>query len=438
MAAWDDGLDIRSGGIVAVDTETLRAAARGLQSVAVACETIGATLARAARLLDHASVWIFPPGGDAADAAHRARRLAADLETMADTYEVVELAAQLRVAEAAGDADAANALRGRALVLLSLNPQILPALAAGTLRWRTETTRALADQYAIPGVVGLDVLTVSAAFTTLVALLGRGPVPQGTTLTGAAPPVSVTRIGGGRTTVPASLAQVVDRIPAGDGRVRVERYTMTDGSRRFMAYIAGTNPQGPDDEAWDAESNLDLYGRRQAASHSAVLAALADAGARPGDVVGLAGHSQGGMDASFVALSGRYDVPLILTFGDPVQAEVGDSALSVAVRHLDDPVSAFAGGGFAGGVGAAGSFVASREAPGTLLSGDGLLDQHALEAYRETARLLDASPDPRMDAVRARFFDLGAAQSVDVLVYGAARGAVPGAPVSASSAADAG
>lgn len=426
-----DDLDIRSGGIVAVDTETLRTTARELRAIAAGCAGIGATLARAARALDHVGVWIFPPAGDAEDAADRARRLAADLETMADTYELVELMAQLRVAEAAGDADLARALRGRANGLMSGSPQVVAALAVDTVRWRTETTRALAEQYDVAGTFGLDVLTLAGGFTALVALLGRGAVPHGTTLGGAPPPVAVAPVGGGRTTAPASLAQVVDRIPAGDGRVRVERYTMTDGSRRFVAYIAGTNTEGRDDEAWDARSNLELYGQRQAASHAAVLAALADAGAQPGDVVGLAGHSQGGMDASFVALSGGYDVPWIVTFGDPVQAEVGDRTLSVALRHLDDPVSALADGGFAGGVGAAGSFVASREIPGTVRAGDGLLDPHALDAYRETAQALDASPDPRMAAVRAQFAELASARSVDLVVYGAAR-------VSGSSAGAAG
>ena len=44
-----DDLDIRSGGIVAVDTETLRAAAARLVAEGVACEELRASLDRARR-----------------------------------------------------------------------------------------------------------------------------------------------------------------------------------------------------------------------------------------------------------------------------------------------------------------------------------------------------------------------------------------------------
>lgn len=420
-----DDLDIRSGGIVAVDTESLRDAARRLAGIAGECDEVGASLARAGRTMDAAGVWILPPAGHAHDAADHARRLASDLVTMADMYELVDLTAQIGVARAAGEEDLARELRRRADALLTAHPQVLAAYAQDAVRWRAETMRALAEQYALPmppGMSGLDIGAIALA--GLVGLAGLGAVPRGTALSGGRSAVTVARTGGGRTSAPASLAQAVDRIPGGDGRVRVERYAMPDGSRRFVAYLAGTS-SGGGDEAWDWDSNLALYARHDAASFDAVQAALADAGAEHGDAVGLVGYSQGGMIASFVALSGEYDVPMLTTFGDPVQADVGDRTLSVAVRHNDDPVSALSGGGFAGGVGAEGSFVASRDAPGTLLTGDGLVGPHHLDAYRETARLLDASTDPRMDAVRAQFADLAAAESVDVIVYGASREVAP-------------
>jgi hypothetical protein len=441
-----DDLDIRSGGVVAVDTETLRSAAHRMTALASACGEVGAGLARAGRALERAGVWIFPPAGHAHDAADHARSLAADLQTMADIYELVEVTAQIQVADALGDEVLARELRGRANALMAGSPLVLAHFAADSLRWRSERAVALAGQYGVPGIVGYDTGALSLVFTGLVGAAGLGAVPRGTTLGGEASAVSITRTGGGRTTAPTSLAQVVDRIPGGDGRVRVERYGMPDGSRRFVAYIAGTS-SGGGDEAWDWDSNLALYARQDAPSYAAVQAALADAGALSGDAVGLAGYSQGGMIASFVTLSGDYEVPLLMTFGDPVQADVGDQTLSVALRHNDDPVSALADGGFAGSVGAEGSFVASRDAPGTLLGGDGLIGPHDMDAYRETARMLDASSDPRMDTVRAQLADLARADSVDVIVYGASRVPVPVDPatcaageqrVSASSAADGG
>ena len=64
-----DDLDIRSGGIVAVDTETLRAAAARLVAEGVACEELRASLdrARAARDEEFAG---GPAAGDEAIEAH--------------------------------------------------------------------------------------------------------------------------------------------------------------------------------------------------------------------------------------------------------------------------------------------------------------------------------------------------------------------------------
>ena len=69
----------------------------------------------------------------------------------------------------------------------------------------------------------------------------------------------------------------------------------------------------------------------------------------------------------------------------------------------------------------AGSFVAARETPGTLASGQGPIGPHRLDAYRETAGMLDASSDPRMRGVRDRLGELARAGSVEVFTYSAAR-----------------
>ena len=424
-----DDLDIRSGGIVAVDTETLRAAAARLLVVAGECDGVRGLLEQARRELASAGLWSAPwamlPSTAAARAEDRCRRLAADLLSMADAYDVAEFAAAASVADAAGDVSLAAALRSRALAILADDPSIPLRLAAAMFSWRTETVAALAAQYRAPAVPGTVAPWSSEALALLavgmVGAAGLGAVHAGIRLTGRADPVTVHRLTAGRTTAPTSLAQTVDRIPQGAGRVRVERYTMPDGGRRYVAYAAGTTVGGEKDEVWDMDSNLGLYTRSQSESLDALAGALTDAGARPGDTVGLVGYSQGAMDASYTAISGTYDVPLLVTFGDPVQAQVGDGTLSVAVRHLDDPVSALAGGGLAAGAGAAGSFIASRESPGTAFTGEGALGQHGLAAYRDTAVLLDRSSDPRMDGVRSRLGDLAAAASIEAFVYGATR-----------------
>ena len=58
------------------------------------------------------------------------------------------------------------------------------------------------------------------------------------------------------------------------------------------------------------------------------------------------------------------------------------------------------------------------------------LPAHGIDGYTETARLLDASTDPRMDAVRGLFDELGSAASVEITEYAAERvGVEPVAPV---------
>jgi hypothetical protein len=131
-----------------------------------------------------------------------------------------------------------------------------------------------------------------------------------------------------------------------------------------------------------------------------------------------------------VALEGGYDVQTLVSLGSPVEAHVGDGTLSIALRHSDDPVTALAGGGHAGAVGAPGSFIAERTADPALGMHDYRLPAHGIDGYTETARLLDASTDPRMDAVRGLFDELGSAASVEITEYAAERvGVEPVAPV---------
>ncbi len=142
---------------------------------------------------------------------------------------------------------------------------------------------------------------------------------------------------------------------------------------------------------------------------------------QPGDVVHAFGHSQGAMIAAHLALEGGFDTRTLVSFGSPVEAAVGADTLSIALRHTDDPVAALQGGGHDFPVGAPGSFIAERvadPAPGTHDLG---LPAHGISAYTETARLLDASTDPRMGPMRSLLDELGTAASVDAVEYSAER-----------------
>jgi pimeloyl-ACP methyl ester carboxylesterase len=230
-------------------------------------------------------------------------------------------------------------------------------------------------------------------------------------------PVAVTSV-----PAPTGLQEIAQRMPGGASRVRVERYTMTDGSRQFAVYVAGTRSAAVGGaDPWDQRSNAELYVGRASASYEATEAALAAAGARPGDVVHAFGHSQGAMITAHLALEGGYDTRTLVAFGSPVEADVGSATLSVAVRHTDDPVVAGAGGGHIAPVGSPGSFVVEREFDPESGPHDAALPAHHMSAYAQTASMADASGDPRVAGIRGALSELSGAVEVEVTEYAATR-----------------
>ncbi len=196
---------------------------------------------------------------------------------------------------------------------------------------------------------------------------------------------------------------------------------MPDGSRQFAVYVTGTKPLAPPSEAFDLASAAELEVGRRSASYDATLEALHEAGAEPGDTVHAFGHSQGAMVTGHLALEGGYDVKTLVSLGSPIEVDVGPETLSVSLRHTDDPLAMMTGGGSDHPVGAPGSFVAHRVADPDSGLRDLGLPAHDAAAYTETARLLDASSDPRMDPVRELFDELGTAVTVEATEFGAER-----------------
>src|SRR5690606_8076043 len=116
-----------------------------------------------------------------------------------------------------------------------------------------------------------------------VGATGLGRLPPGATLSGSGVPVSVTPVPG-RAPVgpPGTMAEAFRRFPDSDGaQIRVEKYVMPDGSKKFILYEKGTQINADSDEAFDlVESNRDLYvDRKESASYAATIAALEAAGA---------------------------------------------------------------------------------------------------------------------------------------------------------------
>ncbi len=429
-----DDLEIRSGGVIAVDTESLRSAAARLAVLADDGDRLRALLAELAGVLDDAGVWIFTPTAQAAAAGEQAAELAGGLRSMADTYELVELWIQIETARSMNDAERVALLRLVSGQLIATHPDAAVRAVAEIMGWQVGRREGVVTQlggavdgfgFLMPGGVTRQMAgvlggAIALLGTVAVDAVGRGAV-RGVPLRGTPRPVTVTPVESARGAVPTGVADVARRIPRDEGRVRVEKYTMATGSAQFVAYVAGTQVGASDDEPWDMASNVELYAGSRSASYDATIAAIAAAGAHPGDTVYLAGHSQGAMVASHVAASGVYEVPALVTFGDPVQVAVGPDTLSVDIRHRDDPVAALAAGGHPGSAGSADSFVAERSSPASLVDGEAPMEPHALTRYVETATLLDASTDPRMGPVRSIFDALGQAVSVQVTVYDATR-----------------
>lgn len=429
-----DDLVIASGGAVAVDTGSLRFAADlvlgcdGLlalaaDALAAAATTLSAIVPHTPLALDDVRVL----SGVIAERSAAAQNMAATLVTAAAGYELVELRAAHQAALAAGDHALAARLDDAIAGVLADNPD---AGAVADAAWRipdagSELMRQVLAGSAAGGWL-LPALGLGAA-VGLVRMLGRGTVPAASAAAAGGRPARLVPVA---VTAPpphgpASLADVAARVPSGGAaRIRVERYASASGPV-FAVYVTGTRALAGEDP-WDMDSNVRGYLGTGSDASATLHAALAAAGAERGDTVYAFGHSQGGMLAGQLAAGGYYDTEMLVTFGSPTAVDPGDGALSVHVRHSDDPVVLLAGGGHDGPVGDGSGMIISRVADPDLHPSDLALGAHHMEVYRETAAMADVSGDPRMSAVEERLAPL-AGQVPDLVVeYGAER--MPAAP----------
>ncbi|MFJ6677902.1 hypothetical protein ACIQLK_02085 [Microbacterium sp. NPDC091382] len=421
-------LEIRSGRVVAVDTETLRDAAARAELAAADAEDLRATLVQVDRLLGISMI-----GGAAAHPVTLATTireqgdmLVTALRDTATAYELVDLRAR-QAAAAVGSVDDRReaVLLGRRIEALELASPAAADLAdraradapnpfatvAGELFWST---------VAIPFVGPLTMFAYGTAASKIQSM-GKGTLPVGSRLTGTPRTPTVTLITVTEGTAPGSMSALARRQPSTErpGDIRVERYTMPGGGQRFALYVSGTRTKG-DVGTFGMATNVPLYFGASSSSYESVRIALEKAGAKPGDSVMVSGHSQGAMIASRVALEEEYEVPMLVGFGNPVQADVGPDTVQVDFRHSDDLVPLLAGGGHDASIGAPGSMVVERN-----VNPWPWIDSHQMGAYTATAEMLDASSDPRMDAVRQRLAEFGQAEKVEVFVYDTEEGVTP-------------
>lgn len=446
------GVEITSGGAISVDSEAFRAIGRRLDTLSWELVRAIDLIRRAEQLLGplperSLSGWVFELSAREFRLEGLARQTgdaAASTQLMADVFELVELRTQQEV-RGVGERGQAITQQARIDTLIASDPRVEPMAEQLIAEWEKHRFDGLThqpwDTWLATG--GLAAAALSPMFLPLLPLTqthpvgkimgglrdvaviaDRGVLPAGTKLHGDPPAVQVTKVASAPVAPVQSLRDSIGRVPyqhdgEAKGQVVVEKYTMKDGSARYIAYIDGTRGAAlGTDEPFDLTSDAKMYLARQAtASHEATLQALKAAGANPGDCVDVVGYSQGAMIGSHVAMDSPYRVGTLIVAGDPVDPSLRSDQTLIRLESGADPVNGGALGGAVGGTGSADSFTAQWDGDRT-----SPLDPHMFDQYMDGAARVDASDDPRAREWRERYYaELGEAVSVERMEFSAKR-----------------
>ncbi|GAA8852032.1 hypothetical protein DUHN55_39630 [Helicobacter pylori] len=210
---------------------------------------------------------------------------------------------------------------------------------------------------------------------------------------------------------PAGVADLVSNHgpTSGGSRVRVTGIRGPDGSWSWVVDVPGTQTFDPraGENPWDMTTNALLVAGRRPLVMQAVARALDDARRRAGDTsttsrVMLTGHSQGGLTAAALAAEptfrSRHRVTHVVTSGAPVASLAVPEEVSVlSLEHDEDLVPGLEGADNPDRRG----WVTVERSLADDLGPDGRASQaHDNATYVDTARLVDASDDPSVQAWR--------------------------------------
>jgi hypothetical protein len=307
------------------------------------------------------------------------RSLAWSLHGAAELYEDAERSAvgALRSVLAVGGASAGGnpvgTLAGSVLLAGWLLPRALLAAAAlhltGARPPRPSSPTVDVAEHAVQLVGGLGHGLVSRGLgvpTAVPAVRTSGHLVAATALGGLAVPalrarpLRVTARLGAAGAVPpprdaadvlAAVADLYPRAGGAAGTVGVDRLDHPDGSRGWVVTIPGTQEAmswGTSGNPMDMLTNVHLLAATPDDGTRLVARALDQAGARPGEPVLLAGHSQGGMVATALAgsaaFTARHPVAAVLTAGSPVATRtVPAGTPALHLEHRQDLVPALDG-----------------------------------------------------------------------------------------------
>ncbi len=211
---------------------------------------------------------------------------------------------------------------------------------------------------------------------------------------------------GGHQTGPASLAEVVSHLdqvnawsppelPGNNGTIEIQSWVDADGLPHHIVYLPGTDdmttlPWTMDGDVRDMATNFLAVDGQSTAYAQGVLVAMHQAGIAPTDPVLLAGHSQGGIEAAWIAgHTDDFTIAQVVTAGSPV-AGLGvplDTQL-LSLEHQGDVMPLLDGED-------------NRDAVNhvTVIFDDhtpGVGDHHALSHYAAGAAGVDASTHPSL------------------------------------------
>lgn len=202
---------------------------------------------------------------------------------------------------------------------------------------------------------------------------------------------------------PTSLVDRASAFPdahvdANGEQIRIDRYVEPGKPDRYDVYVAGTVTFDPKatTQPFDFTSDMRGVAGQTPASVRAVEEAMAGAGITASTPVVLNGYSQGGLVASMVAASGSYDVKGVVTFGAPsaqVRLPAGIPVLSV--RNSEDLVPATSGYD----VNPHAVIVQRSAYASAPIPTERTVPGHLLEAYQQTAAVVDSSNSPQVRAV---------------------------------------
>jgi hypothetical protein len=440
--------------------DDLRTAARALLGAAERLDRAGA-------IVDHEADWLrarVPIAPSAATwalgsldrvrhgstslpaAAQRCRALASGLDRAADTYQQAESTADRVARTFIGASGSALAFLLRATPFSGLATAVVVeetglatvAEAAGSAEGLTSASLIAAFRRAgaerlVAGLGGVvDGMLPSPLWGPR---SGRSPVERAAAdLTRGLPrrPMAVTatsspEIAPIRSTSDAAQA-IQTAYGAGPGSVIVQRVDHADGSRGWVVAIPGTQSMslGAGSNPFDNRTNLAAMAGVADDSSALVAGALLSSGARAGEAVLLAGHSQGGMVAARLAgdpaFAGTYRVRSVLTMGSPIGAmAVPATTQALAMENLSDTVPAVDGtpNPDVPNVTTVKRDLSTSSDPRDVAATGSLFASHDLDRYAQTADEVDASDHPSIVAWREAAVEVTGApgDSVTTTVY---------------------